>query len=293
MDMNKKSVGMMGVTVALGGAVLGGTLLPSLAEEAKPGYKDTPMLPGGKWHVHDSDRPHPPVVTPGTSSTPDTPGKAPSDAIVLFDGTDLSRWRTEGGQPSGWVVADGAMQVPPKNTPNGGDIYTKDEFGDCQLHIEWATPNPPKGNSQDRGNSGIFFFGRYEFQVLDNFQNPTYSDGQAGSIYGEAPPQVNASRPPGEWQSYDIIFTAPVFKDNKLVTPAYATILHNGVLVQNHTEIIGPTGHRSRQDYKPHAAKGPIKLQDHGNPVRYRNIWIRPLRSEDDAPPAVALPAAQ
>ncbi len=279
---NKKSIRVLGLSMAVGGAVLGGTLWSGLAEEAKPGYKDTPMLPGGKWHVHDSDRPQPPIVTPGTASTPDTPGKAPSDATVLFDGTDLSHWRTGDGKPSGWIVANGAMQVPPKNTPGGGDIWTKDEFGDCQLHIEWMTPNPPHGTSQERGNSGIFFFGKYELQVLDNFHNPTYPDGQAGSIYGEAPPQVNASRPPGEWQSYDIIFNAPVFKDNKLVTPAYVTILHNGVLVQNHTEIIGPTGHRTRQDYVPHAAKGPLKLQDHNNPVRYRNIWIRPLRTEDD-----------
>ena len=280
MNSNRKSVGVLGVAMVVGGAVLGGTLLRGMAQEAKPGYKDTPMLPGGKWHVHDSDRPQPPIITPGTNSTPDKPGTAPSDAIVLFGGTDLSHWRSGDGQPSGWVVADGALQVPPAKTPNGGDIWTKEEFGDCQLHIEWMTPNPPKGNSQERGNSGIFFFGRYEMQVLDNFNNPTYPDGQAGSIYGEAPPQVNASRPPGEWQSYDIIFTAPRFKDNKLETPAYATILHNGVLVQNHTELIGATGHRSLASYTPHGEKGPIKLQDHGNPERYRNIWIRPLRVE-------------
>lgn len=290
MNINKNSA-LLGA-VALSGAMLCGTILKVVAEEAKPGYKDTPMLPGGKWHVHDSDRPHPPIVTPGTSSTPDTPGKAPSDAIVLFDGTDLSRWRTGDGKASGWVVADGAMQVPPAKTPGGGDIWTKDEFGDCQLHIEWATQNPPRGKSQERGNSGIFMFGKYELQVLDNFQNPTYADGQAGSVYGEAPPQVNASRPPGEWQSYDIIFTAPVFKDDKLESPAYVTILHNGVLVQNHTEIFGPTGHRSLQSYKPHAAKGPIKLQDHGNPTRYRNIWIRPLRTEGDALTEGETPAA-
>lgn len=279
MHMNK-NIKVLGATAALGGAILGGTLLRGAAQEAKRGYKDTPMLPGGKWHVHDSDRPQPPIVTPGTNSTADTPGKAPSDAIVLFDGTDLSRWQTDDGKASGWVVADGAMMVPPKNTPGGGSILTKDEFGDCQLHIEWAAPNPPRGESQARGNSGIFFFGRYEIQVLDNFQNPTYADGQAGSVYGEAPPQVNASRPPGQWQSYDIIFNVPRWKDGKLESPAYVTILHNGVVVQNHTEIIGPTGHRSLNAYKEHAATGPIRMQDHGDPVRFRNIWIRPLRVE-------------
>ena len=279
MHMNK-NIKALGAATFVGGAILGGTLLRGAAQEAKPGYKDTPLLPGGKWHVHDSDRPQPPVITPGTNSTPDTPGKAPSDAIVLFDGTDLSRWQTDDGKPSGWAVADGAMMVPPKNTPNGGTIRTKDEFGDCQLHIEWMAPNPPRGESQARGNSGIFFFGRYEMQVLDNFENPTYPDGQAGSVYGEAPPQVNASRPPGQWQSYDIIFNAPRWKDDKLESPAYVTILHNGVVVQNHFELFGPTGHRSLNAYKPHAATGPITLQDHGDPVRFRNIWVRPLRVE-------------
>jgi hypothetical protein len=245
------------------------------------GYTDTPMLPGNKWHVHDPERPQPTVVTPGTFSSQEAPGKPPSDAIVLFDGKDLSKWRTEKGAPSGWRVENGTMMVPQKGTPNGGDIWTKDEFGDCQLHIEFATPNPPKGDSQGRGNSGVFLFGKYEFQVLDSYNNRTYADGGAASMYGQYPPLVNASRKPGEWQTYDIVFTAPRFKDNKLESPAYMTAFHNGVLVQNHQAYLGPSAHKTFPKYVPHADKGPIKIQDHGDPVRYRNIWIRPITSHD------------
>jgi hypothetical protein len=242
------------------------------ADSTSLGYQDTPLIPGTKWHVHDGLRPQPPVVAPGA------PGKAPSDAIVLFDGTDLSKWRAGNGKPSAWKVEDGAMVVPPKGTENGGDIWTREEFGDVQLHIEFAVPSPPKGSGQARGNSGVFFFGRYEFQVLDSHENPTYPDGQAGSLYGQAPPLVNASRPPGEWQSYDIIFTAPRFQDGKLEAPAYVTAFHNGVLVQHHTPVLGATGHRTLAKYSPHGPKGPIKLQDHGDPMRFRNIWARPLK---------------
>jgi hypothetical protein len=251
-------------------------------KQAPVGYTDTPMLPGDKWHVHDPNRPQPKVVTPGTFSTAKTPGNPPSDAIVLFDGTDLSKWRTGDGKPSGWKVEDGTMVVPPKNTPGGGDIWTKDEFGDCQLHIEFATPTPPKGDSQGRGNSGVFLFGLYEFQVLDSYNNRTYADGGAASLYGQYPPLVNASRPPGEWQVYDIVFTAPRFQDQKVETPAYITAFHNGVLVHNHTAYLGPSGHRMLAKYTPHKATGPIKLQDHGNPTKYRNIWIRPLKDYDE-----------
>jgi hypothetical protein len=254
------------------------------AEAAKPsvGYTDTPMLPGGKWHVHDPDRPQPKVVTPGTCSSQDAPGKPPSDALVLFDGSDLSKWRTEKGQPSGWKVEHGSLVVPPKGTANGGDIWTKDEFGDCQLHLEFATPNPPKGDSQGRGNSGVFFLGKYEFQVLDSYQNRTYADGGAASLYGQYPPLVNASRPPGEWQVYDIVFTAPRVQEGKVETPAQITAFHNGVLVQNHTAYLGPSGHKILAKYTTHeASKGPIKLQDHGDPVRYRNIWVRSLDESD------------
>lgn len=253
------------------------------AEGAPTGYKDTPMLPGGKWHVHDPDRPPPRVVKGATPSSKKKPGKAPSDAVVLFDGTDLSKWRDAKGNASGWKLDDGAMVVPSKGTENGGDIFTKEEFGDCQLHVEFATPEPPKGDSQGRGNSGVFFLGQFEFQVLDSYNNRTYADGSAGSLYGQYPPLVNASKKPGDWQVYDIVFTAPRFKDGKLESPAYVTAFHNGVLVQNHAAYLGPSGHRTLAEYKqPIGPKGPIKLQDHGDPIRYRNIWIRPLKGYDE-----------
>ena len=250
--------------------------------KAKPGYKDTPMLPGDKWHVHDSDRPQPTLVTPGSFSSQEKPGKPPSDAIVLFDGSDLSKWRDGKGEASGWKLEDGTMVVPPKGTANGGDIWTKEEFGDVQLHVEFRTPNPPKGDSQGRSNSGVFLFGLYEFQVLDSYDNPTYADGSAASLYGQNPPLVNASRKPGDWQVYDIIFTAPRFKDGQVETPAFVTAFHNGVLVHNHTAYLGASGHRSLAKYSPHGPKGPIKLQDHGDPIRFRNIWVRPIKGYDE-----------
>jgi hypothetical protein len=241
------------------------------------GYKDTPILPGGKWHVHDGDRPQPKVVDPGTASTQDAPGRAPSDAVVLFDGKDLSKWRDDKGQPSKWEVQDGAMVA----VKGAGQITSRDEFGDCQLHVEWATPTTIVGEGQGRGNSGVFLFGKYEIQVLDNFQNQTYPDGQAASIYGQFPPLVNACRKPGEWQTYDILFTGPRFKDGELVRPAYATILHNGVAVHNHVEILGPMAHRQLPKYTPHGEKGTVGFQDHGNPVRFRNIWVREFKGYD------------
>jgi len=244
----------------------------------KLGYDDTPFLPGGKWRVHDGKRPQPRVVDPGTTSTPDTPGRPPSDAVVLFDGKDLSKWQTDGGAPPRWKVADGYVEI----ARPGGSLITKDEFGDCQLHVEFATPNPPTGIDQGRGNSGVIIMGRYEIQVLDSYQNETYPDGQCASIYGQYPPLVNASRKPGEWQTYDIIFTAPRFEGDKLLTPAYETVFHNGVLVHNHAEVIGAMTHRALAKYTPHPPKGPLLLQDHGNPIRYRNIWIRELKGYDD-----------
>jgi hypothetical protein len=245
------------------------------------GYKDTPMLPGGKWHVHDGDRPFPPVVTPGTPSTQEEPGRAPSDAVVLFDGKDLSRWQVNGKEP-GWKIVDGAMVVPPSGTPGGGTITSRDQFGDCQNHVEFATPNPPKGSDQGRGNSGVLIMGRYEVQVLDSFENVTYADGGASAVYGQYPPQVNASRPPGQWQAYDIIFTAPKFKeDGSVETPAYITALHNGVLVQNHVALLGPMTFRALAKYTPHGPKGPLAFQDHGNPVRYRNVWVREIKAPE------------
>jgi hypothetical protein len=282
------AIGWMGVGLGLG---LG--LSPDAgAQQEKPksdpaakpklGYKDTPMLPGGKWHVHDGDRPMPPVISPGTSSTQEAPGKPPSDAIVLFDGTDLSKWHGKGGKPAAWKVEGGVMTIPGRGEPGSGTITTNDEFGSCQLHVEWATPDPPKGRDQGRGNSGIEIFGRYEIQVLDSYDNLTYPDGQAGAIYGQYPPLVNASRKPGEWQTYDIIFDAPRFaSDGTLEAPAHVTLLHNGVLVHNHTPVLGPVAFRAMPKYTPHGPKGPINLQDHGNPVKYRNIWIRELKIYD------------
>lgn len=247
-------------------------------DRPKLGYKDTPMLPGGKWHVHDGDRPFPKVIEPGTASTQDAAGKAPSDAVVLFDGKDLSHWTTEKGAPATWDVRDGAIVIK----AGGGSIVSKDKFGDCQVHLEFASPVPPKGRDQGRGNSGVMLFGRYEFQILDSFDNQTYADGQAGAIYGQYPPLVNASRKPGEWQTYDILFTAPRFKENgTLQSPAYATVLHNGVVVHNHTALLGPMKFRGLPQYSKHEDKGPILLQDHGNPVRFRNFWVREIKGYD------------
>jgi 3-keto-disaccharide hydrolase len=213
--------------------------------------------------------PVPPVVDPGG------PGKPPSDAIVLFDGRDLSEWRGKDGAEPDWKVADGAMTVVAKT----GDIETRRELGDVQLHIEWRTPLPAEGEGQERGNSGVYLMKRYELQVLDSFRNETYVNGQAGSIYKQYPPLVNVSRPPGEWQSYDVIFMAPRFSaDGKVERPAVFTVLQNGVLIQNHVELKGSTVYVGEPRYEPHSSKAPLLLQDHGNPVSYRNIWVRELR---------------
>ncbi|MCP4094385.1 MAG: DUF1080 domain-containing protein [Planctomycetes bacterium] len=231
----------------------------------KPGYDDTPMLPGQPWRVHDRNRPQPPKV-----KAPSKYGGAPSDALVLFDGTDLSQWRNGKGEAAQWTVADGTMTVNAT-----GSIRTKEVFGDCQLHVEWATPEAASGNSQGMGNSGVFLMDLYEIQVLDSHDNVSYADGSAGSIYGQCPPDANASRAPGEWQTYDIAFTAPRYEDGKEVNPARVTVFHNGVLVHNNRVILGPTTHRNLPPVGDYSAKRPIQLQDHGNPVRYRNIWVR------------------
>jgi hypothetical protein len=227
------------------------------------------------WAVHDRNRPQPKLVTPGTFSTADQPGKPPSDAIILFDGTDLSKWEADSGKgvPSKWVVKDGAMEC----TPGSGFIRTKDSFGDCQLHVEWAAPKKAEGESQGRGNSGVFLMGRVEIQVLDNYNNPTYADGFAGSVYGQHEPMANAVRPPGEFQVYDIVFRRPIYKNGQLLAPGYVTVFLNGVVVQDHAEIEGETGHMGRAKPGSLGDSGPLKLQDHGNPVRYRNIWYRQL----------------
>ncbi len=248
---------------------------PARSQDAQPGYTDTPRLPDG-WRVHDAERPRPPVVDPGPG--PAEPAPPPADAVVLFAGGDLAAFRGNDGD-AGWTVADGVMQV------NGtGDIRTRESFGDCQLHLEWSAPLPAKGASQGRGNSGVFFFGRYEVQILDSWDNPSYADGQAAALYGQKPPLVNACRPPGEWNVYDIVFVAPRFaEDGSLASPARVTVVHNGVLVQHDEPLLGPTAHRSLPSYKPHGPAGPIRLQDHGNPVRFRNIWLRRLDFERPA----------
>ena len=239
---------------------------------AKHGYDDTPFLPGGLWQVHDSRRPLPRVVTPGGEA-----GRAPSDAILLFDGKNLSGWAGRDGDAK-WKVEKGCMEV----VPGTGDIWTRERLGDCQIHLEFACPAEIKGESQGRGNSGVFLMGIYEIQVLDGYQNPTYADGITAAIYGEYPPLVNACRKPGEWQTYDILWTVPRFSGVALLKPACLTLIHNGVVVHNHVELMGPTGHRDVYPYKAHAPAGPLRLQDHGDLVRYRNVWYRPIKGYDE-----------
>jgi hypothetical protein len=250
--------------------------------ETIDGFRDTPMLPGTPWHLHDPDRPQPKVVTPGAAFSQNVP--APSDAEVLFDGSDLSKWQTFGGQAPAWKVQEGYLE-----TGRGGGIRTKGTWPDFQLHVEWAAPVPAQGSGQGRGNSGVLINGMYEVQVLDSYQAKTYPDGQAGSIYGQKPPLVNASRPPGEWQTYDILFECPRWNDSgELIKKACVTVLHNGVVIHHRYEFAGGTDGISREvpwktlaKYTPHPPKVFIGLQDHNNPVRYRNIWIRPLGEYD------------
>ncbi len=244
------------------------------ANVGSPFYGDAPDE-HHPWAVHDPNRPQPKVVTPGTFSSQAQPGMPPADAVILFDGTDVSKWEADEGTgvPTKWVVKNGAMEC----VPGSGYVRTKEHFGDCQLHVEWAAPAQVKGNSQGRGNSGVFLMGLVEIQVLDNYDNPTYPDGFAGSVYGVNPPLANALRPPGQFQTYDIVFRRPVFKDGQQLDPGYITVFENGVLVQDHTPLEGNTGHMSRSKPREFPAAGPLKLQDHGNPVRYRNIWYRPL----------------
>ncbi len=241
---------MFNKLIALGVVAMSGVLTAPLSGCAQE------YLSGMKWQ-------EPKVVAPGK-----TDADPPSDAIILFNGKDLSAW-TNG---ENWTVKDGVATV------GKGDITTKQSFGDCQLHIEWSAPTPPKGHSQGRGNSGVFLQDRYEVQVLDSYKDQTYFDGQASAIYKQAPPLVNAMRPPGEWNTYDIIWTAPKFKeDGSLESPAYITMLHNGVLTQNHFALEGATPFNQAPKYDKHG-KLPIHLQDHGNPVRYRNIWVREIK---------------
>ncbi len=255
--------------------------LLALTANSEPidGFKDTPMEADGQWHVHDPDRPQPRVVTPGENFSQNAP--APSDAEILFSGTDLSKWETGDGQDAKWNVRDGYVE-----TQRGGGIRTRGKWADFQLHVEFSEPNPPQGSSQGRGNSGILINNMYEVQVLDSYQAKTYADGQCAAIYGQSPPLVNASKPPGAWQTYDIIFESPRWNEkSELTKKAMITVIHNGVVVQNHYELAGMTdGINSLVPWKslskyppPHAPEVFIELQDHNNPVRFRNIWIRTL----------------
>lgn len=231
-----------------------------------------------RWKAHDLTRPHPEVVPPAPQILP---AAAPADAKVLFDGSNMDQWRDEEGGPALWDIKDGAL-LP---APGAYSLVTKEGFGDVQLHLEWASPLPPKGEGQGRGNSGVFLMEMYEVQILDSYQSDTYADGQAGSLYGQFPPLVNACLPPGEWQSYDIAFRAPRFDaEGNLLEPARMTVFQNGVLIQGNQELWGETSWLQFHPYAAHPDKLPISLQHHGSPVRFRNIWVREL-AELPAPP--------
>jgi hypothetical protein len=228
------------------------------------GYNDEKL--DSKWFVHDPARPQPKAVEPGESPT--LGKKAPKGAIVIFDGKDNSKLANKK-----WKFENGYMEC----TKRAGSQRSVDAIGSMQLHVEFATPTEVKGNGQGRGNSGVIIMGKYEVQVLDSWKNATYPDGQCSAIYGQKPPDVNASRKPGEWQTYDITFTAPKYEGKKVVRKARLTVIHNGVKVHDDVELIGQVKHRRRASYAPHAAKLPLNLQDHGNPIRYRNIWYVPI----------------
>jgi hypothetical protein len=253
---------------------------PKKGENHDLGFKDTPILPGLPYHVHDSDRPHPKVVTPAVQ-----PGGPPSDAVVLFDGRDLSHWQSlaspitkKGGSGSNeWKLENGYFEV----VPGTGDLATKEKFGDVQLHIEWSEPEDITGRSQARGNSGVILMGRYEIQVLDSYNSVTYADGQAGAIYGQWPPLANPTRKPGEWNVYDIVFVAPRFEGDKVKEPAYFTVLMNGVLLHNKQPSQGPMVYRQLAHYVAHGPEEPLVLQNHNSKVRFRNIWARRLTGYD------------
>ena len=246
--------------------------IKSLSEGGEPSWwdLDLPRQPGAQWTMHDPDRPLPRVIQPGK-----TAASAPADAIVLFDGKNLDQWQSANGDaPARWTVRDGYAELN-----HTGSIKTRQGFGDCQFHIEWRAPSPPKKRGQARGNSGIFFMQRYEVQIVDSYENTTYADGSAASLYGMSPPLVNACRSPGEWQTYDIIFRAPRFRDGEVLEKARATVFHNGVLVHYDEAFTGKTAWRTLPVYTPHSDSAPIEIQDHGDRqgVRYRNIWVRPL----------------
>ena len=257
-------------------AVVLSTAMCRGADDPNLGFTDTPFLPNSPWRVHDLSRPQPPVVEPGK-----TLGLPPSDAVVLFDGKNLSQWEREKGGAAIEGLEDGCL-----NILKAGDLCTKRKFGDCQLHFEWATtPKVDTGNKPSWwGNSGVFFLGKYELQVTQSYDNKHKADGHAAAIYGQTPPLVNAARKPGEWQIFDVVFSAPRFNGDKLLKPAYFTVFWNGVLVQYRTACMGTTRYKTFPVYDCHDMTGPIKLQQHGSAVRFRNIWLRPLHLEDDAP---------
>jgi hypothetical protein len=259
--MNKTALALLALTASF-----------ATAEDNKPspvGYSDTPVIPGTQWKVHDIDRPRPPVIQPGAK-----PGAAPSDAIVLFDGKNGDAFRGKDGAACAWAIENGEFLV------KGGDHWTKQEFASCQFHIEWMSDPKTVGNSQKKGNAGVFFMDRYEVQIVDAIDNPTYADGHPGAIYGQTPPSVTATHKAGQWQTYDIVFLAPKLDGGKVIEPARVTVLINGVAVQNNTLIMGPTQHKKTTSYDgKFPEKAPIRIQDHKNepPVRLRNIWVRPL----------------
>lgn len=247
------------------------------AEPAPTGYQDSPLIPGTEWHVHDGNRPQPRLVTPGKTFSHLAP--APADAVVLFDGKDLSKWQVANGDDAKWKIEGGYAEVAPKS----GSIRTREKFADFQLHLEFATPAQVEGNSQQRGNSGVLFNGIYEVQVLDSYDNRTYADGHCGALYGQTPPLANASKPPGEWQSYDIIFESPRWDAaGKIAKKANVTVILNGVVLHHKREYLGNTPHKKNGNYdKPHPPEVFVELQDHKNPMRFRNIWLRALGTYD------------
>lgn len=272
--------------LGLAGLIAGSAIAASLAAD------EPPPSPTARWRQHDMKRPHPPVAEPAEDAIASKP---PKDAVILFNGSTLDAWKASDGGPARWTVADGYMET----RPGAGGIETRQAFGDIQLHVEWAAPSPPHGQGQDRGNSGVFLMNQFEVQVLDSYQADTYADGQAGAIYGQYPPLFNASRPPGEWQSYDIAFRRPRFDSaGKLLESARITVFHNGLLVQDNEEPFGPTSWLKWLPYEGLGDRGPIALQDHDHPVRYRNIWLRELperaapSAKDRARPQVVTLAA-
>lgn len=251
------------------------------AISAPQGAAQTPF----GWRAHDPVRPKPPIVKPALQTLPVPP---PSDALVLFDGSDLSRWCFEEGEPARWLVQEGYLEV----VPNSGNLRTTQSFGDIQLHLEWSVPLMADEVGQHRANSGVLLMGKYEVQVLDSYRSDTYADGQAAAIYGQHPPLANACLAPGEWQTYDISFRRPRFDENgTILNPARISVVHNGVLVQDATQLKGPTAWLRNKPYAPHPDRLPLVLQDHGSPVRYRNIWLRELGENETKPPRLAVAA--